>query len=92
MLQLPPERFRAQLLELLEAGFRFMTVAELALLSDGESRRRDRRGQLRRRHAYNVTTALPIRRELGIRATVYVPTGWLGGRSPWIGPAATGRS
>ncbi len=31
-----------------------------------------------------LSTALPILRQLGIRATIYVPTGWLGGRHPDI--------
>ena len=93
MLQLPPERFRAQLLELLGAGFRFMTVVELALLSDG---REPPPGiavvSFDDAMRNNVTTALPILRELGIPATLYVPTGWLGGAAPGSGPAATGRS
>jgi peptidoglycan/xylan/chitin deacetylase (PgdA/CDA1 family) len=91
MLQLPPARFRSQLLELLGAGFRFMTVTELALLADG---REPPPGiavvSFDDAMRNNVTTALPILRELGIRATVYVPTGWLGGHSPWIGPGGDG--
>jgi peptidoglycan/xylan/chitin deacetylase (PgdA/CDA1 family) len=91
MLQLAPARFRAQLLEFLAAGFRFMTVAELALLADG---REPPPGiavvSFDDAMRNNITTALPILRDLGISATVYVPTGWLGGRSPWIGPGGDG--
>lgn len=91
LLQLPPDRFRAQLEMMLEAGFGFVTVAELAARSAGgppppglaavsfDDAMRN-----------NLTNALPILRELGIPATVYVPTGWLGGRSPWIGPGGDG--
>lgn len=38
----------------------------------------------------NLTVALPILRELGLPATVYVPTDWLGGRSPYIGTGGDG--
>lgn len=38
----------------------------------------------------NLTTAMPILRELGIPATVYVPTDWTGGSNPWIGAEADG--
>ena len=88
-LQLPPVMFRAQLELLRGAGFRFLTVAELAQVA--------RRGPpppglaavsfddgLRN----NLTTALPILRELDIPATVYVATGWLAGRHPDIGADA----
>jgi peptidoglycan/xylan/chitin deacetylase (PgdA/CDA1 family) len=87
LLQVEPGRFRGQLELLLAAGFRFLTVAELArqagsgppppglaAISFDDGMRN------------NLTAALPILRELGLVATVYVPTGWLGGHSPWIGP------
>jgi peptidoglycan/xylan/chitin deacetylase (PgdA/CDA1 family) len=86
LLQVPPRRFRALLEMMLAAGFEFVTVAELirraaggapppglAAISFDDAMRN------------NLTTALPILRELGLTATVYVPTGWLGGQSPWIG-------
>jgi peptidoglycan/xylan/chitin deacetylase (PgdA/CDA1 family) len=91
-LHLPPAAFRAQLELLKAAGFRFRTVAGLAAVAgsgppppglaavsfdDG----------LRN----NLTVAFPILRELGIPATVYVPTGWLGGKHPVIGAAAGGQ-
>jgi peptidoglycan/xylan/chitin deacetylase (PgdA/CDA1 family) len=87
MLQIAPAKFRGQLELLLAAGFRFVTVADLAgqaaggqpppglaAISFDDAMRN------------NLTTALPILRELGMTATLYVPTGWLGGHSPWIGP------
>jgi peptidoglycan/xylan/chitin deacetylase (PgdA/CDA1 family) len=91
LLQLPPSRLRAQLEMMLEAGFRFVTVAELAAEAGGKPPTPgiaavsfdDAMQNLR-------TAALPILQELGIRATVYVPTDWLGGRSPWIGPGGDG--
>jgi peptidoglycan/xylan/chitin deacetylase (PgdA/CDA1 family) len=39
----------------------------------------------------NLTTALPILQTLGIDATVYVPSGWMGGRSPWLADGADNR-
>ncbi len=85
-----PEQFTMQLELLLGAGFRFVTVAELADRLDGDAPPpglasvsfddglRD-----------NYITAMPILRRFGIRATVYPVVGFLGGHSPWIshGPA-----
>ncbi len=91
LLQLPPARFRAQLEMMLEAGFRFTTVAELAREAAGGAPPPGIAAvsfddAMRNLHL----NALPILRELGIPATVYVPTDWLGGRSPWIGPGGDG--
>ncbi len=84
-LQLPPAMFRAQLEVLLAAGFRFVTVAELAQMA-GNGRPPPGLAAVSFDDGLrnNLTTALPILRQLGIRATVYVPTGWLGGRHPDI--------
>lgn len=91
LLQLPPRRFRAQLEMMLEAGFRFMTVAELARRANGAPPPAGLAAvSFDDAMRNNLTTAMPILRDLGIPATVYVPTGWLGGRSPWIGPNADG--
>lgn len=80
-----PARFRAQVELLIEAGFRFVTVAELARLAatgapppgyvaisfdDGMRN--------------NYTIALPILRGYRIPATVYVTIGFIGAWSPWI--------
>jgi peptidoglycan/xylan/chitin deacetylase (PgdA/CDA1 family) len=91
MLQLSPAKFRAQLELMLSAGYRFMTVAELARRAEG---RRPPPGLAAvsfddaMRNVF--TAALPILAELGIPATVYVPTDWLGRRSPWIGSGGDG--
>jgi peptidoglycan/xylan/chitin deacetylase (PgdA/CDA1 family) len=91
LLQVAPARFRSLLELMLAAGFRFVTVAELARISasatpppglavvtfdDG----------MRNNHS----TALPILRELEIPATIYVASDFIGGRSPWIGPGGDG--
>jgi peptidoglycan/xylan/chitin deacetylase (PgdA/CDA1 family) len=92
LLQVRPERLRRQLEAMLAAGFRFVTVAELASAADGgtpppglatvsfDDGMRN-----------NLTTALPILQSLGIPATVYVPSGWMGGRSPWLADGADNR-
>jgi peptidoglycan/xylan/chitin deacetylase (PgdA/CDA1 family) len=92
MLQVSPDRFRSQLELLLAAGFDFVTVAELARQAGGgvpppglaavtfdDGMRNNRE------------VALPIMREYGIVATVYVTIGFIGSTSPWIGPAGDGR-
>ncbi len=92
MLQVRPERFRAQLEVLLSAGFEFMTVAQLTRLADG--------GEPPPGYAAisfddgmrnNLTTALPIMSEYGIPGTVYMTIGFIGGRSPWVGAQADNR-
>lgn len=91
MLQLPPAKFRAQLELMLSAGYRFVTVAELARRAAGRPPPPGWAAVSFDDAMRNVfTAALPILAELGIRATVYVPTEWLGRRSPWIGPCGDG--
>jgi peptidoglycan/xylan/chitin deacetylase (PgdA/CDA1 family) len=91
MLQVPPAKFRAQLERLLSAGFAFVTVAELARRAAGRRPPAGLAAVSFDDGMRNVlTAALPILTELEIPATVYVPTGWLGGRSPWIGPGGDG--
>jgi hypothetical protein len=84
-LQVRPKRFRAQLELLLGAGFKFVTVAQLARLADG--------GEPPAGYAVvsfddgmrnNLTTALPIMNEYGIPGTVYMTVGYLAGHSPWV--------
>jgi peptidoglycan/xylan/chitin deacetylase (PgdA/CDA1 family) len=81
-----PDRFRAQIELLLGAGFRFLPMAQLARLADG--------GTPPPGHAAitfddgmrnNHEVALPILREYGIAATVYVTIGFIDGTSPWVG-------
>ncbi len=86
-LQVPLACFRVQMELLAAAGFRFLTVAELAREATGRTPPSGLAAVsfddgLRN----NLTAALPILTRLGIPATVYVPTGWLDGRHPDIGP------
>jgi peptidoglycan/xylan/chitin deacetylase (PgdA/CDA1 family) len=91
LLQVSPGRFRMQIELLLAAGFRFVTVAELARRADGGVPEPGLAAVtfddgMRNNH----TTALPILREHGVPATVYVASGFIGGRSPWIGAGGDG--
>ena len=87
-----PDRFRAQVELLLGAGFEFVTVAQLtdrmnsgppppglAALSfdDGMDN--------------NHSVLLPLLREYGVPATVYVTTGLMGRPNPWLDPRAGSR-
>jgi peptidoglycan/xylan/chitin deacetylase (PgdA/CDA1 family) len=92
MLLVNPSRFRAQIELLLEAGFTFVTVAEIARLAAG--------GEPPAGYAAisfddglrnNYTTALPILNSYGIAATVYVTIGFIDGVSPWIGAKSDNR-
>ena len=85
MLLVAPERFRAQLTLLRSAGFRFVTMAELARAGAGGPPPPGLAAitfddGMRNNHE----VALPILRELGIPATVYVTIGFIGGASPWV--------
>lgn len=91
LLQVSPARFRAHLELLLNAGFRFVTMAELARRADGGVPEPGLAAitfddGMRNNHE----VALPILREYGIPATVYVTIGFIGGESPWIGPGGDG--
>lgn len=89
MLLVRPERFRAQIELLLEAGFQFVTVAELARLAAvGEPPAGYAAISFDDGMRNNYSTALPILSEYGIVATVYVTIGFIGGKSPWIGAAS----
>jgi peptidoglycan/xylan/chitin deacetylase (PgdA/CDA1 family) len=83
-----PDRFRAQIELLLAAGFRFVTVADLASLlpapglaalsfDDGMDD--------------NHAVLLPILREYDLPATIYVTTGMLGEPNPWIEAGSSAR-
>jgi peptidoglycan/xylan/chitin deacetylase (PgdA/CDA1 family) len=91
LLLLAPDRFRSQLELLLGAGFRFVTLVELARLADGGVPPPGLAAvTFDDGMANNHEVALPILREYGIAATVYVTIGFVGGRSPWIGPGGDG--
>lgn len=92
MLLVRPERFRAQIELLVDAGFRFVTVAELARLAGGGEPPAGYAAisfddGMRNNHAI----ALPILSDYGIAATVYVTIGFIDGESPWIGAASDRR-
>jgi peptidoglycan/xylan/chitin deacetylase (PgdA/CDA1 family) len=84
-LRVEPAAFRAQLDLLLEAGFEFVTVAEFVERAAGG---RPPPGLIALsfddgmddNHEY----VLPILRERGLPATVYVTTGLIGKRNPWM--------
>jgi len=84
-LRVPADRFRSQIESLMDAGFRMTTVADLASRANGgtpppgwaaisfDDGMQD-----------NHSDALPIMRDLGVPGTVYVTTGLIGQRNPWI--------
>lgn len=91
MLLVAPDRFRAQIELLLAAGFRFVTLAELAHQAAGGTPPAGLAAVTfddGMRNNYEV--ALPILNEYAIRATVYVTIGFIDQTSPWIGPNGGG--
>jgi peptidoglycan/xylan/chitin deacetylase (PgdA/CDA1 family) len=91
LLQVSPPRFRSQIEGLLEAGFRFLTMAEMARRAEGGMPEPGLAAitfddGMRNNHS----VALPILREYDIPATVYVTIGFIDGVSPWIGPGGDG--
>jgi peptidoglycan/xylan/chitin deacetylase (PgdA/CDA1 family) len=88
-LRVEPGRFRAQLELVLAAGGRFATVAEIA----DRVRARAPLGGLACAtfddgYEDNLAVALPILRELGLTATVFVATALAGRPSPWMRPGS----
>lgn len=91
-LRVAPARFRAQLELLLGAGFELLTVADLAARIVGgppppgftalsfDDGMQD-----------NHSTLLPILREYGVPATVYVTTGIIGEPNPWMAASSGAR-
>jgi peptidoglycan/xylan/chitin deacetylase (PgdA/CDA1 family) len=87
-----PDRFRRQVNLMGEAGFTFVTVAEIA-------------ERLRRREPVtglaavsfddgmedNHHTVLPMLRELGVPATFYIITGLIDRPNPWLAPESGAR-
>jgi peptidoglycan/xylan/chitin deacetylase (PgdA/CDA1 family) len=91
-LQVRPSRFRAQIELLADAGFKFVTVAELARLAAGREPPPGYAAiSFDDAMRTTLTVALPVLREHGIRATVYATIGFIGGVSPWVGPKSENR-
>jgi peptidoglycan/xylan/chitin deacetylase (PgdA/CDA1 family) len=91
-LRVHPADFRAQIRLLLDAGFRFVTVAEFAEEADGH---RPPPGLIALSFDDgmddNHHVVLPILREHGIPATVFVTTGLIGEANPWMSPDSGAR-
>jgi peptidoglycan/xylan/chitin deacetylase (PgdA/CDA1 family) len=91
LLQVSPERFTMQIDLLREAGFRFVTMAQLARLAGGDTPPPGYAAvTFDDGLSNNHTVALPILRARGIPATVYVTIGFIGKSSPWIGAGGDG--
>jgi peptidoglycan/xylan/chitin deacetylase (PgdA/CDA1 family) len=85
LLQISPMLFEAQLRLMLTAGFRFVTVAELAAkLAAGASAVGFAALSFDDGMRNNLTAAAPILARLAIPATVYITVGSVAGQSPWI--------
>jgi peptidoglycan/xylan/chitin deacetylase (PgdA/CDA1 family) len=89
-LRVSPAAFRGQLEVLLRAGFEIVTVADLAARANGAE---PPPGMVALsfddgmddNHAY----LLPILRDYGVPASVYVATGLVGKASPWMAPGTS---
>lgn len=91
-LRVAPSRFRAQVELLLGAGFEMVTVAGLAERAAG-GRPPPGLAALSFDDGMedNHSVLLPILREYGIPATVYVTTGLIGQANPWLAPESGAR-
>lgn len=87
-----PERFRGEVERLIDAGFELVTVAEFARRAGG---RRPPPGLAALSFDdgmdNNHSVLLPILRDLGVPATVYVITGLIGRPNPWMGEGSGAR-
>ena len=91
-LQVPPARLRQQIEIIGDAGYEFRTMQELLAEADG--------GPLPPGRAVmtfddgmedNHSEALPILRELGVRGTFYIATGYIGAPNPWMSKTSGAR-
>lgn len=91
-LQVHPDDFRAQVELLLGAGFDFVTVAEFAERCNGQA---PPPGLVALSFddgmEDNHANVLPILREHGLQATVYVATGLIGRPNPWLATGSGAR-
>ena len=85
-LRVAPDRFRGQVELLLDAGFEFVTVADLVRRKNGDGPPPPGLVALSFDDGLddNHEVLLPILKEYGIPATVYVMTGYIGKAYPWI--------
>jgi peptidoglycan/xylan/chitin deacetylase (PgdA/CDA1 family) len=81
-----PDEFRAQMAYLDDEGYRAMTAANLVVSWSSGQPLPLRPVVLTFDDAFTdfYRTALPILREHGFRATLYVPTGYIGGTARWL--------
>jgi peptidoglycan/xylan/chitin deacetylase (PgdA/CDA1 family) len=87
-LRVDPDTFRAQVELLLAAGFELVTVADLAARIDGGSPPAGLAAlSFDDGLDDNHDVALPILREHGAPATVYVVSGMIGKPNPWLDPS-----
>jgi peptidoglycan/xylan/chitin deacetylase (PgdA/CDA1 family) len=85
LLQISPELFETQVRLMLMAGFRFVTVADLAArLVMEESAAGLAALSFDDGMRNNLTAAAPILARFAIPATVYIAVSYIGGQSPWI--------
>jgi peptidoglycan/xylan/chitin deacetylase (PgdA/CDA1 family) len=91
-LRVHPHKFRSQLELMLDAGFRFVSAAEFAAEAAGGS---PPPGLVALTFddgmEDNHSVLLPLLREYGLPATVYVSTGLIGKPNPWIAEGAGAR-
>lgn len=88
-----PSAFEQQMERLAERGLRGCTVSELVdSRSDVESRPTEHLVGLTFDDAFRelVRFAVPVLERLGFGATIYVPTGYIGGTSGWLGRIGEG--
>jgi peptidoglycan/xylan/chitin deacetylase (PgdA/CDA1 family) len=84
-----PELFRAQIEFLLDAGFEFATVRDFVARTRGNGAAPGLIAITFDDGLANLQTiALPLMQELGVTATVYVPSGLIGKPYPWAQPEA----
>jgi peptidoglycan/xylan/chitin deacetylase (PgdA/CDA1 family) len=83
---IPPDRFRLHLGLLIDAGFELVTLGELAdQAADGPPPPGLAAVSFDDGMENNRRVVLPILREAGARATVFVTTGMIGKPNPWMG-------
>ena len=83
-----PAMLREHIRVLIDLGYEFVTVTELATHLRAGSSRRIAAITFDDGLRSFASTALPILAERHVPATMYVPTAWVGGAASWMGSAA----